>query len=125
VTNVANLDWPEALSSNATVEGELGIEMFGMVDLSVADKSTRTLSSGEEIPLTFQAQNNANSNDDIRIVIENQNELEEAGFTFPGGATLTVSVERVQLLIHLNSPFVHRQIFQKIFVIKSHSRLQV
>lgn len=94
VTNVANLDWPEALASNATVEGELGIEMFGMVDLSVADKSTRTLSSGEEIPLTFQAQNNGNSNDDIRIVIENQNELEEAGFTFPGGATLTVSVEK-------------------------------
>ena len=85
---------PDQLSSNATVEGELGIEAFGMVDLSVADKSTRSMNSGEETPIAFQAQNNGNSDDDIRIIIQNQDELEEAGFTFPGGATLTLPVEK-------------------------------
>lgn len=94
VTNVQNLDWPEQLASNATVEGELGIEAFGMVDLSVADKSTRSMKSAEEIPISFQAQNNGNSDDDIRIIILNQDELEDAGFTFPGGATLTLAVEK-------------------------------
>ena len=97
VTNVQSLDWPDQLSSNATVEGELGIEAFGMVDLSVADKSTRSMNSGEETPIAFQAQNNGNSDDDIRIIIQNQDELEEAGFTFPGGATLTLPVEKGSL----------------------------
>lgn len=93
VTNVQNLDWPEQLTSNATVDGVLGIQAFGMVDLSVADKSTRAMNSGEEIAIAFQAQNNGNSDDDIRVIVLNQDELEEAGFSFPGGATVVLAAE--------------------------------
>ena len=43
VTNVGMLDWPEGLSSNASVSGDLNVATFGMVDLEISDKSTRTM----------------------------------------------------------------------------------
>ena len=83
VTNVGMLDWPEALASNASVSGDLNIATYGMVDLDISDKSTRTMAEGDEVKITFQFQNNGNDNDKIRVSIINAAELEQAGFSFP------------------------------------------
>ena len=92
VTNVGMLDWPEALASNASVDGDLNIAMFGMVDLDISDTSTRTMGGGEEVTITFQFQNNGNDDDKIRVSITNTAELEAAGFTFPGGTSVAEDV---------------------------------
>ena len=92
VTNVAMLDWPEALSSNASVSGDLNIAAFGMVDLDISDQSTRTMSEGDEVKITFQFRNNGNDGDKIRVSITNAAELEEVGFSFPGGTSVAEDV---------------------------------
>jgi len=92
VTNVGMLDWPEALASNASVDGDLNIASFGMVDLDISDKSTRTMGGGEEVKITFQFQNNGNDDDKIRVTIANAAELETAGFSFPGGTSVADDV---------------------------------
>ncbi len=92
VTNVGMLDWPEALASNASVNGDLNIATFGMVDLEVSDKSTRTMKEGAEVKISFQFENNGNDDDKIRVTIVNADELEEAGFTFPGGTFVAETV---------------------------------
>ena len=94
VTNVGVLDWPEQLATNASVSGDLGIATFGMVDLTISDKSTRTMASGVEIPISFQFQNNGNSDDKIRVTISNSAELEEAGFSFPAGIFIADDVDK-------------------------------
>ena len=86
------LDWPEALASNASVSGDLNIATFGMVDLDVSDKSTRTMAEGDEVKISFQFQNNGNDEDKIRVSITNVAELEEAGFSFPGGTFVAEDV---------------------------------
>ena len=92
VTNVGMLDWPEALSSNASVSGDLNIAAFGMVDLDISDQSTRTMSEGDEVKITFQFRNNGNDGDKIRVSITNAAELEEVGFSFPGGTSVAEDV---------------------------------
>ncbi len=92
VTNVGVLDWPEALASNATVNGDLNIATYGMVDLDISDKSTRTMGEGEEVKVSFQFQNNGNDDDRISVNIVNADELEELGFTFPDGTFVAETV---------------------------------
>lgn len=92
VTNVGMLDWPEALATNASVSGDLNIATYGMVDLDISDKSTRTLASGDEVTITFQFQNNGNEEDKIRVSITNAADLEAVGFTFPGGTFVAEDV---------------------------------
>lgn len=92
VTNVGMLDWPEALSSNATVSGDLSIATFGMVDLDISDKSTRTMADGDEVTISFQFQNNGNDDDKISVTISNAAEMEAAGFSFPGGTFVAEDV---------------------------------
>lgn len=92
VTNVGMLDWPEALATNASVSGDLNIATYGMVDLDISDKSTRTMASGDEVTITFQFQNNGNDDDKIRVSITNAAELEAVGFTFPGGTFVAEDV---------------------------------
>lgn len=92
VTNVGMLDWPEALATNASVSGDLNIATYGMVDLDISDKSTRTMTSGDEVTITFQFQNNGNDEDKIRVSIVNAADLEAAGFTFPGGTFVAEDV---------------------------------
>ena len=92
VTNVGMLDWPEALATNASVSGDLNIATYGMVDLDISDKSTRTMTSGDEVTITFQFQNNGNDDDKIRVSITNAAELEAVGFTFPGGTFVAEDV---------------------------------
>lgn len=92
VTNVGMLDWPEALSSNATVSGDLSIATFGMVDLDISDKSTRTMTDGDEVTISFQFQNNGNDEDKISVTISNAAEMEAVGFSFPGGTFVAEDV---------------------------------
>ena len=92
VTNVGVLDWPEALASNATVNGDLNIATYGMVDLDISDKSTRTMGDSEEVKVSFQFQNNGNDDDRISVNIVNADELEELGFTFPDGTFVAETV---------------------------------
>ena len=92
VTNVGMLDWPEALATNASVSGDLNIATYGMVDLDISDKSTRTMAPGDEVTITFQFQNNGNDDDKIRVSITNAAELEAVGFTFPGGTFVAEDV---------------------------------
>jgi len=92
VTNVGVLDWPEALASNATVNGDLNIATYGMVDLEISDKSTRTMGEGEEVKVSFQFQNNGNDDDRINVNIVNSDELEALGFTFPDGTFVAETV---------------------------------
>ena len=61
---------------------DLNIATYGMVDLDISDKSTRT-TPGDEVTITFQFQNNGNDEDKIRASIVNAADLEAAGFTFP------------------------------------------
>jgi len=92
VTNVGMLDWPEALSSNASVSGDLSIATFGMVDLDISDKSTRTMADGDEVSISFQFQNNGNDEDKISVTLSNAAELEAVGFSFPGGTFVAEDV---------------------------------
>lgn len=92
VTNVGMLDWPEALTSNASVSGDLNIATYGMVDLEISDKSTRTMQEDDEVKISFQFQNNGNDDDKIRVSIVNAEELEALGFSFPGGTFVAENV---------------------------------
>jgi hypothetical protein len=92
VTNVGMLDWPEAMASNASVSGDLNIASYGMVELDISDKSTRTMQEDDEVKITFQFQNNGNDDDKIRVSIANAAELEEVGFSFPGGTFVAENV---------------------------------
>ena len=73
------------------MSGDLNIATFGMVDLDISDKSTRTMSEGDETKISFQFQNNGNDDDKIQV-ITNAAELEEAGFTFPAGTFVAEDV---------------------------------
>ena len=125
VTNVGVLDWPEALASNASVNGDLNIGTYGMVDLDISDKSTRTMGKGEEVKVSFQFQNNGNDEDKISVNIANADELEELGFTFPDGTFVaeTVSEDGVstvrELTIRAPSTIVEDSRHQLIFQAES------
>lgn len=125
VTNVGMLDWPEALTSNASVSGDLNIATFGMVDLEISDKSTRTMQEGDEIKISFQFQNNGNDDDKIRVTILNAAELEEAGFSFPGGTFVAENVVEDgsstvrELTVRSPSDVVADERFQMVFQAES------
>ena len=125
VTNVGMLDWPEALTSNASVSGDLNIATFGMVDLEISDKSTRTMQEGDEIKISFQFQNNGNDDDKIRVSILNAAELEEAGFSFPGGTFVAENVAEDgsstvrELTVRSPSDVVADERFQMVFQAES------
>lgn len=93
VTNVAALPWPEALGSSASVNGDLSIAMYGMVDLQITDTSTRTLGDGEETTISAKVMNNGNGEDRVWIEITNLAELEALGFTFPGGGRIAQTID--------------------------------
>jgi hypothetical protein len=125
VTNVGMLDWPEGLSSNATVSGDLNIATFGMVDLDISDKSTRTMQKSDEVKISFQFQNNGNDDDNIRVSITNAGVLEEAGFTFPGGTFVSENVAEDsistvrELTVRAPSDVAQDERFQLIFQAES------
>jgi hypothetical protein len=74
------------------VSGDLNVATFGMVDLEISDKSTRTMQESDVIKVSFQFQNNGNDDDKIRVSIVNAAELEQAGFSFPDGIFVSENV---------------------------------
>jgi len=51
------------------------------------------MQGGDEVSVSFQFQNNGNDNDKISVTITNAAELEEAGFSFPGGTFVAENVD--------------------------------
>lgn len=76
----------DPLNQSATYAGEVTIKTFGMVDLTLTDRSTRTLKASEEISIGFTMGNDGNAEDKIEVNIANLAELEAAGFSFPEGS---------------------------------------
>jgi len=85
----------DQLNQSATYSGEVTIETFGMVDLTLTDRSTRNLEVSEEVSIGFTMGNDGNAEDKIEVNIANLAELEGAGFSFPEGSFVaeTVMVE--------------------------------
>jgi hypothetical protein len=121
VTNVGMLDWPDGLTSNATVSGDLNIATYGMVDLEISDRSTRTMQEGDEVKISFQFQNNGNDDDKIRVSITNSAVLEEAGFSFPAGTFVSENVAEDgtstvrELTVRAPSDIAEDERFQLVF----------
>jgi hypothetical protein len=83
-------DWANA---NASYNGDFSVSTYGMVELEMSDKSTRTLVVDEARELFFQFSNNGNDEDKIRVSIANEAELIESGFSFPLGSFVAEDVE--------------------------------
>jgi hypothetical protein len=62
------------------------------VELLMSDKTTRELSTSEEVEFTFQFTNKGNDADNIRVSIANEADLVAAGFSFPGGTFISEDV---------------------------------
>ena len=83
-------DWANA---NASYNGDFTVSTYGMVELEMSDKSTRTLVVDEARALFFQFSNNGNDEDKIRVSIANEAELIESGFSFPLGSFVAEDVD--------------------------------
>jgi len=77
---------------NQSYLGDFSIASYGMVELLMSDKTTRELSTSEEVDFTFQFTNKGNDDDDIRVSIANQADLIAAGFSFPAGTFVSEDV---------------------------------
>ena len=77
---------------NQSYLGDFSIESYGMVELLMSDKTTRELSTSEEVEFTFQFTNKGNDADNIRVSIANEADLVAAGFSFPGGTFISEDV---------------------------------
>ncbi|MEJ6563041.1 MAG: hypothetical protein QNL85_04980 [Euryarchaeota archaeon] len=77
---------------NQSYLGDFSIASYGMVELLMSDKTTRELSTSEEVDFTFQFTNKGNDDDDIRVSIANQADLLAAGFSFPAGTFVSEDV---------------------------------
>jgi len=83
-------DWANA---NASYNGDFTVSTYGMVELEMSDKSTRTMVLDEARTLSFQFSNNGNDEDKIRVSIANEAELIESGFSFPLGSFVAEDVD--------------------------------
>ncbi len=83
-------DWANA---NASYNGDFTVSTYGMVELEMSDKSTRTMVLDEARVLSFQFSNNGNDKDKIRVSIANEAELIESGFSFPLGSFVAEDVD--------------------------------
>lgn len=78
--------------ANQSYLGDFSIASYGMVELIMSDKTTRDLSTSEEVDFTFQFTNKGNDDDNIVIRIANEADLVAAGFSFPAGTFLSEEV---------------------------------
>ncbi len=91
VDSVGMVPW-DSTNTNATYNGEFTVSTYGMVELEMSDKSTRTLELDEARTISFQFTNNGNDEDKIRVSIANEAELIENGFSFPLGSFVAEDV---------------------------------
>ena len=82
----------DQLNVNASYEGDFTVSTYGMVELEMSDKSTRTLELDEQRVISFQFSNYGNDEDKIRVSIANEAELIESGFSFPLGSFVAEDV---------------------------------
>ena len=83
----------EWANANASYIGDFTVSTYGMVELEMSDKSTRTMLLDEARALSFQFSNNGNDKDKIRVSIANEAELIESGFSFPLGSFIAEDVD--------------------------------
>ncbi len=74
---------PEIVQTNASVTGKLEIGTYGIVELLISDKSTRSMEPSDEVTINLQFTNRGNDQDRIEVRIKNQADLESLGFSFP------------------------------------------
>ena len=55
----------DQLNQSATYSGEVTVQTFGMVDLTLTDRSTRNLEASEEVSIGFTMGNDGNAEDKI------------------------------------------------------------
>jgi hypothetical protein len=91
VDSVGVVPW-DSTNTNATYSGELTVLTYGMVELEISDKSSRTLALDEARAISFQFTNNGNDEDKIRVSVANEAELIENGFSFPLGSFVAEDV---------------------------------
>jgi hypothetical protein len=91
VDSVGLVPW-DSTNTNATYSGELTVLTYGMVELEISDKSSRTLALDEARAISFQFTNNGNDEDKIRVSVANEAELIENGFSFPLGSFVAEDV---------------------------------
>jgi len=77
---------------NQSYLGDFSIASYGMIELLMSDKTTRELTTSEEVDFTFQFTNKGNDDDKIRVSIANEAELAAAGFSFPTGSFIAEDV---------------------------------
>ena len=77
---------------NQSYSGDFSIASYGMIELSMSDKTTREMTVAEEVDFTFQFTNKGNDDDKIRVTIANEADLAAAGFSFPTGAFVAEDV---------------------------------
>jgi hypothetical protein len=68
--------------STADVGGTVKSLPYSRVDLEVSNPSTRNIEVDEEVNLQFTIFNDGNRMDDLEVIVVNQQEIEDAGFTF-------------------------------------------
>jgi uncharacterized cupredoxin-like copper-binding protein len=83
VTKMQGVDLPEPIQNSAVATGKVEIGTYGIVELLISDKSTRTMEPSEEVTINLQFTNKGNDEDKIEVRIKNQAELITQGFSFP------------------------------------------
>lgn len=68
--------------STAEVGGTVKSLPYSRVDLEVSNPSTRNTEVDEEVKIQFTIFNDGNRMDDLEVIVVNQQEIEDAGFTF-------------------------------------------
>ncbi|MDA8790238.1 hypothetical protein N9N05_00050 [bacterium] len=75
--------------ANQSYIGDFSIASYGMIELLMSDKTTRELTTSEEVDFTFQFTNKGNDDDLIFVYIANEADLAAAGFAFPTGPSIS------------------------------------
>jgi len=80
--------------STAEVGGTVKSLPYSRVDLEVSNPSTRNTEVDEEVKIQFTIFNDGNRVDNLEVIVVNQQELEDAGFTFVSDSFFRATVNQ-------------------------------
>ena len=80
--------------STAEVGGTVKSLPYSRVDLEVSNPSTRNIEVDEEVKIQFTIFNDGNRVDNLEVIVVNQQELEDAGFTFVSDSFFRATVNQ-------------------------------
>jgi len=80
--------------STAEVGGTVKSLPYSRVDLEVSNPSTRSIEVDEEVKIQFTIFNDGNRVDNLEVIVVNQQELEDAGFTFVSDSFFRATVNQ-------------------------------